>query len=332
MPGQGGASSNVMQMMMGMMQLKQQEKEATQRAESENVRNQQAGWTLLTNVARRTTDPMRLTELAKQGEKWGLGKTSEILDTLTLVQPDEETVRSFGAVQGVKKATGVPMATLSSSPESDALFGAAAARVLGGSDRGSIAQSDYVANVAQTTPDLGTAARTAAGNVMRTRWMTGGGQADVAKDEALGKIPESVWQKGFAMEHGFEMTAPQKSASDLGWAGLRSDDAYKTGSLVNDATRAAAAGAKGGLEPHHLPDLFGTQQRLLSDMQTQLSALSPTDKLARLRTLRGINKTIRDAGGYAPDFDENDALKNMHDPSAWEGFKKMITSKPPMRP
>jgi hypothetical protein len=336
-PGQtsgGGGSSAMMQMMLGVMQMKQQQKADDQRAAAEQVRNQQAGWQVISGIASKTVDPFRLRQLAKQGSQWGLGSEDDVLKTISEIQPDTETLKSFGAVQGIKQATGVPLATLSDTPESKILFGQAASRQLSGAGRGENAQSGYVADAAQTTPDMGAPQKTAAGNLMRSRWMTGGGLTETATDAAVSSIPDfnSVARKAFAMEHGFEMTAPQTSASQLGWAGLREQTQHNTVADANDATRAAAAGKAGGLGPQHLPDLFSTQQRMLAEMQSQTAALSPSDKLARLRSIRGINQTIREAGGYAPDFDENDALQKMHDPSAWDAFTKMITSKPSVRP
>lgn len=333
----GGGSNNMMQMMMGMMQLKQQQKEADQRAAAQQQQGEQAGWTLLSSIARRTTDPMMLTKLAAQGEKWGLGKASDILDTIGQIQPDEDTLRSFGAKQGVKAATGVPgMDTFGSTPESQRLFGEAASRVMSGENRGAAAGSSYIANAFDTTPDLPTDRKSAIGQVMRARTLTGQGLTENVADVATSGIPDRVFQESFSMAHGFTPTWAQKSASDLGWAGLRSDDAYRTGQTaigLRDAdARRAAAGQAGQLDPKNLPDLFNTERQLLNDLQTNLTALSPSDKLHRLRTLRGISQSIRAAGGYSPDFDENEALQQMQGPNAVDYVRGFFQSRAPQRP
>lgn len=328
-----------LQTLLGIMQIKQQREEADQRAEAERQHNQQAGWQVISGIARRTADPMLLTKLASQGEAWGLGKASDILDTISKIQPDEDALRSFGAVQGAKAATGVPGDTFSSTPQSERLFSGAASRVFAGAGQGEVAGSQYTANLYDTTPDLNPTTRTAVGNVMRARTATGGaGLTDVASDVATGSggIPEQAFRDAFSMAHGFTPTYAQKSASDLGWANLRSEDAYRSGQtaigMLDAQGRARNASAQGQLEPKNLPDLFNTQRQLLNDLQTNLTSFTPADKLARLRSLRGLGQTIRASGGYAPDFDENEALQAMNSPGAWDTFVHFMNSKPAQHP
>lgn len=332
-----GGGNNMMQMMMGMMQLKQQQKEADQQAAARQQQGEQAGWTLISSIARRTTDPMMLTKLAAQGEKWGLGKASDILDTIGQIQPDEDTLRSFGAKQGLKAATGVPgMDTFGSSPESQRYFGEAASRVLTGENRGAGAASSYISGAFDTTPDLPTDRKSAVGQVMRARTLTGQGLTENVADVATSGIPDRVFQESFSMAHGFTPTWAQKQASDQGWANYRSEDDYRIGQTaigLKDAdARKAAAGQAGQLDPKNLPDLFNTETRLLNDLQTNLTALSPSDKLHRLRTLRGISQSIRAAGGYSPDFDENEALRQMQGPGAMDYFNGFMQSRAFKRP
>lgn len=326
MPQQGQA----LQTLLGIMQLKQQQQEADQRNEAEKTRNQQAGWQLLTGVARRTADPMMLSKLAAQGEKWGLGSASDILDVVSKIQPDEDALRSFGAVQGMKASTGVPGDTFSSTPQSDRLFGGAAARVLTGQDAGALAGSAYTSNLFDTTPDLPTDRRSAIGQVMRARTATGQGLTENRADVATSGIPDRVFQDAFSMAHGFTPTWEQQDRSAQGWAGLRSEDAYRTGQtaigLAEANTRGKNAAAQGQLDPKNLPDLFSTQRQLLNDVQTNLTRLSQADIMARLHTLRGLNQAIRSAGGYAPDFDENDALNKMQGPSGIDYLKSFFQS------
>lgn len=329
-------SSNILQTLLGVMQLKQSQQAEADRAAEAQKSSEQQGWQLISSVARRTTDPMMLTKLAAQGERWGLGRASDILDVIGQIQPDEDTLRSYGAREGIKAATGVPGSSLNSTPQSQRLFGGAAARVLTGQDQGALAGSSYMSNVFDSTPDLPTNRRSAVGQVMRERTLTGQGLTENTSDIATSGIPDKVFQDAFSMAHGFQPTWTQKSASDLGWAGLRSEDAARQGQtaigLIDANGRAAGHAAQGQLEPKNLPDLFSTQRQLLNDLQTNIAALSPADKLARLRSLRGLGQTIRSAGGYAPDFDENQALQAMNSPDLWNRFQSYIMSKPAQHP
>lgn len=335
-PAAGG--SGMMPMMLAIMQMKQHKEEVDQVAEQNKINGQQAGWQLLTSIAQKTADPMMLTQLAAKGEQWGLGSRSEILDTLGKVQPDESTLRSFGAVQGMKAATGLPSDLFSVTPQSRRLTGGAAARVFAGAGAGQTASEDYVAQAVDTTPDLGATTKGALGSVMRSRFMTGGGLTEGVSDAAVAATPnfDTVARSAFSMAHGFTPTWEQAGHQAVAEGTLRSDNAYKTGEtaigLTEAATRAAAAKGSGALEPHHLPDLFSTQQRILQDMHTNLSTLSPNDLRQRLESLRGVNAAIRAAGGSAPDFDSEDALKKMHGPGFADMFSAYITSKVSKQP
>ena len=326
-----------MPIMLAVMQMKQHKEEADQVASQNKINGQQAGWTLLTSVAQKTADPMRLVELSKQGERWGLGASSDILDTLSKIQPDESTLRSFGAVQGMKKATGLPSDLFDGgTPASDRLTGAAAARVFGGSGEGQVASEHYVSNALDTTPDLGVPQKTAAGHVMRSRFLTGGGLTETASDVATSGIPESAFRSAFSMAHGFTPTWEQQGRQTVAEGTLRSENAYRTGEtaigMADAASRAAAAKNTGMLEPHNLPDLFSTQAKMLQDMHTNLTTLSPNDLRMRLNSLRGVNLAIKMAGGTASDFDPEEALKKMHDPGFWSMIGAAITSKAPKQP
>ena len=317
------AGNNILQMILGLAQMKAQREELAQRA-VQNDRATKLSWlqTALP-IAKASIDPGQLTSLAQQGEELGVGDKTQLLHILSNIQPDQEVIRAYRARMGLARAD---------EPTGAAISANAADMVTSGQPSGARIGSDFIGSLySADTPEA---------EIFRTRTATGMTPGALTADTAIAGLPAEFFRKerriaagelpsvGQTMSHQLGMGNLNLgwAGNRLGWETLAQQGALAEAGLGVDRMRISAGAAAESTKG--LNDLLNVQRQLLEGLTRDRVSLSSQDVISRLQTLRNLNAQIRAAGGSAPDFEPQEYLRNSYSPSAMQSFwNRALTAK-----
>lgn len=317
------SQGNPLQLLLGVLQYKQGQQQLQQQAEISQRSAQQQDFQNFVAAARRSVDPTQLRALTKVfAPRLGTDEAS-LMDIASKITPDADVLPTWAATQGVKSATGVPTDVFNLTPDAARMFSAAAYDRTTGANKTTAVEGDILAGI---DPE------SALGKVMKTRLAAGVLPGALAQDTAMSNIPETAFRKAFDISTHQALGVGEAADINLrregldlqrllGLAGVENQRGQLNEERIhNRATEAlgqteqdvqlTAAKARGGLSANDLPALLSTSKGILDELDKPNTSYTPGELRIHLQNLKEIHAAIRKAGGTAPDFDVEQAVKD----------------------
>lgn len=278
-------------MLMGILQLKQQQKEAEQRNTLNTNQFRTQALDTFTNIVRNTADPSKSADLAVVGERLGLGSRDEVMRILNNIQPTQAATQSWVARGQLNNKLGLP-SDLNVTPEAAGTVNETMNRFLSGMTSGETAGSGYTSELFKTA---GAPTAQNAGDFIQM-FLNHQTPGTAAVDRAVSNLPPEQLGKAAQIQTGLEMNAGQAGNLRLGSESLRfqvKDSMIKNAIDQARIYMAKGAGQGGQISTNDLPGLYNTQHQLMDFLQKNKGSMSDVEAQDYINTLNGVNQLIK---------------------------------------